>query len=315
MNELAPNVDIYGTYARASAVADFVELASLQGFVWTKAKLADYINDLSWGSKIHENFLVPNGTTDSVDEEGEGLGSDGAEAADRIFSLFVDRHTHLDNRYPFRLVSHGEQLEVLHKEPSPYLALLAITIAHSFRMDVVKKPHDVFEDTVHQAFVAAGHTSINFAQFRKSYSTFAQALTAAGPALNLRTTPMEAAISASAQDAGGDVLAHINAGYSSNGGVGAWTLVGQVTCGQSDTWKSKLGEVDEPAWKLRLGSVLRPQAFLAVPHHAERNHLRTLVTNTEQMVLDRLRLTMMLMSVSDDEQAILDHVLSAPILP
>lgn len=313
MNELAPNVDIYGTYARASALADFIELASLHGFAWSKVKLADYINDLSWGSKIHENFLVPSSGNSSADEEGEGLGNDNEEAADRVFSLFTDRQDYLGTKYPFHLNSNNGQLEVLNKKPSPYLVLLAITIAHAFDIDVNRDPHEVFEETVSEALNAAGHTAMNFARFRNGYSTFNDALVAAGPALSLHPIPLAAPISRRAQDDGGDVLAHVSAGYST-GGIGAWTLVGQATCGQSNTWDRKLGEVKAPAWRMHLGVILPPQPFLAIPHHAERDHLYRLIEANQGMVLDRLRLTMMLDAVSDDEQTILNAVLDTPVV-
>ena len=165
-----------------------------------------------------------------------------------------------------------------------------------------------------QALTSVGHKSVNFSRIRRSYRTFDEALTAAGPALALRPVPAAAPISLHAQDAGADVLAHVSAGYRPEVGIGAWTLVGQVTCGQSHTWQKKLGDVAVPAWRSRLGSLVSPQAFLAVPHHAEPNHLLTLVTQNEYMVLDRLRLTSMLTTVSKDEEAILDAVRNTPTL-
>ena len=312
MPELEPNVDAYGTYARASAVADFVELGTLRGLGWTKSTIADYIGDLSWGTKLQENFSAGE-VNDPSDDDGEGLGIDTEDAASRVFSLLADREAYLGRKYPFHLHSNGERLELLDETSSPYLALLAITIAHSFDITVAQKPWAVFEDTVSQALTCAGHRCVNFSRFRRRYGTFDEALAAAGPALAVRPSPSAAPISVRAQDAGADVLAHVNAGYSPGGGIGAWMLVGQVTCGQSDTWHRKLGEVEIPAWKSRLGAILPPQAFLAVPHHAESGHLRMLVTNNERMVLDRLRLTIMLDVVSRDEEAILDVVMKTPL--
>ena len=312
MVELEPDVDIYGTYARASAFADFVELRTLQGLRWARSEIADYIGDLSWGAKLHETFSVPSSVIDEDDEGGEGLGVDAESAAERVLSQLADREAYLKETYPFHLDPKLGRLELLDGKPSPYLALLAITTAHAFNIDVGRNPREVFEDTVSQALTSAGHTSINFSRLRRSHSNFSEALTAAGPALALSPIPSAASISLSAQDAGADVIAHVHAGYLAEGGIGAWTLVGQVTCGRSDTWQKKLVEVEVPAWRSRLGAVLPPLAFLAIPHHAERSHLHKLVTNEEKMVLDRLRLTKMLKSVSRDEQAILDVILSTP---
>ena len=312
MIELEPNVDIYGTYARASAFADFVELCTLQGLRWRRSEIADYIEDLSWGAKLRETFSTPSSAPD-LDDDGEGLGADAEGATERVLSQFEARQEYLEESYPFCLDTRIGQLEPIDERSSPYLALLAITTAHAFGIDVGRNPREVFEDTVFQALASAGHRSINFSRLRRSYSNFSQALAAAGPALSLRPIPNAVPISLDAQDAGGDVLAQVNAGYLPEGGIGAWTLVGQVTCGQSDTWKRKLGEVEVPAWQERLGAILPPLPFLAVPHQAERGHLRTLIINNEIMVLDRLRLTKMLNAVSEDEQAILDVILSTPI--
>lgn len=313
MPELEPDVDVYGTHARASSIADFLELLALRGARLRRATIADYIGDVAWGSRVHETFLSPEAGADAPDENGEGLGSDAEEAAARIYSLLAQRAECLGSWYPFQVDAGDESLEVRDSTPTPYLALLGITIAHAFGIDTGPNPRDVFEDTVSQALASVGHKSLNFSRFRKGHGTFAEALIAAGPVLDLRPAPLAAPISASAQDAGADVLAHVAAGYSPGCSIGAWTLVGQVTCGRSDTWARKLGEVEVPAWGSRLGSALPPQAFLAVPHHAEPNHLLALVINNQGMVLDRLRLTRMLDGVSDDERAILDAVLSAPI--
>ena len=310
--ELEPNVDAYGTYARASAVADFLELLALNGTRLRRGAIADYIGDVQWGSRTDEIFLSPEDFVQGPDELGEGLGSDDDDAATRVFAVFGRRAECLGERYPFR-VDIGEQtLEALDRSPSPYLALLGITIAHAFDVDTVLAPTEVFEDTVARALQRAGHMSLNFSRFRKQHTTFEKALVAAGPAINLRPTPQVAERSRFAQDGGCDVLAQVNSGYLPGCGPGAWALVGQVTCGQSDTWERKLGEVAAPAWRDRLAVVLPPQVFLAIPHHAERNHLASLVKGKEQMVLDRIRLTRMLTDVSSDEQMILDAVIAVP---
>ena len=213
-------------------------------------------------------------------------------------------------RYPFHVDSEKGWLQGIDPAPSPYLALLGITIAHAFSIPTEPGPTSVFEDTVSRAFADAGHTSLNFSRFRKGYSSFDEALIEAGPAINLRPTPLAALTSARAQDAGGDVLVQVESGYVPGCGIGAWTLVGQATCAKSDRWKQKLGEVEVPAWELRLAAVLPPQPFLAVPHHAD--YVRVLVSNNHRIVLDRMRLARMLKGVSGDERQILDTVMSTP---
>ena len=136
MPELEPNVDIYGAYARASAVADFVELLALRRSRWSRSNVADYIGDAAWGAKLHETFLTPGDAAGVDNEEGEGLGTDAEDAAERIFSLLARRQEYLGQRYPFRLAAYSGHLELLDDAASPYLVLLAITIAHAFRINV-----------------------------------------------------------------------------------------------------------------------------------------------------------------------------------
>ncbi|MXY87963.1 MAG: hypothetical protein F4Y92_03795 [Dehalococcoidia bacterium] len=313
MIELEPDIDLYGTYARASAIADYIELLALHGEQPSRATVADYIDDASWGPRIHETFHTPEDAGAEEDDDGHGLGSTSEDAAKRVYSLLAARHDYLGDDYPFRLDAGGVRTRSTDPEPSPYLALLAITVSHAFKVTSSPNPRDIFQDTVAQALSSAGHRSLNFSRFREGHGSFEEALTAAGSALTLKPAPSAASASAYAQDAGGDVIAQISAGYLPSGGIGAWTLVGQVTCGKSDTWRKKLGEVEVPAWKARLGTVVPPLAFLAVPHHAERDHLWDLVASNERMVLDRLRLTHMLDSVSADEGAILQAVLDTPV--
>ena len=311
MIELEPNVDAYGSYARSSAIADFIELLAIRGVRPKQATLADYIHDTSWGSRIQETYLVPG--NEHPDEDGEGLGDDAEEAAARVFSLLVQREECLGDLYPFQVGPNEQYIEMAHSAPGPYLALLGITMTHAFDINSGLNPRDVFEDTVSRALADVGHKAINFSRCRRSHRSFSTALVAAGSVLNLRPVPLGAPISRYAQDAGADVLAHVEAGYRPEDSIGAWTLVGQVTCGESDTWQRKLGEVQVPGWRARLACIVPPQAFLAVPHHAEQSHLEYLVSNSQRMILDRLRLTNMLSFVSADECKIIAAISSTPI--
>ena len=262
---------------------------------------------------MRELFVMPEEVRGADDESGEGLGNDAEDATEKVFTLLAHRDVCLGEQYPFQLDLNDGRLEFLGTTHAPYLALLALTIAHAFDIDGGPNPREVFEDTVCRALTNAGHKSINFSRVRADHGSFAEALTATGPHLDLRPVPLAAPVSARAQDAGADVLAHMSSGYTPGSSIGAWTLVGQVTCAQSGDWQKKLGEVQVPAWQDRLGSVVRPQPFLAVPYHVEPGHLLALVKNNDRVVLDRLRLTTMLDRVSDDESAILDAVLNTPV--
>ena len=308
--ELEPNVDAYGTYARVSALADFLELVAVDGSRLSRGNTADYIGDLSWQSLLKELFLSADNEAASSEVYSEEPSGGTEEAAERVFDLLGHRSECLREQYPFHVDAEEGWLQGIDSAPSPYLALLGITIAHAFSIPMKLRPTDVFEDTVSRAFADIGHMSLNFSKFRKGYSTFREALIAAGPSINLRPTPSAAPSSVRAHDAGGDVLVQIESGYVPGCDVGAWTLVGQATCGKSDRWQQKLGEVEAPAWQGRLGAVLPPLPFLAVPHHADYAHV--LVRNQHTIVLDRMRLARMLKGVSDDELQILEAVMSTP---
>lgn len=308
--ELEPSVDAYGTYARVSALADFLELVALDGSRLSRGNTADYIGDLAWQSLLKELFPSVDGETASSEEYVEEPSGGAEEAAERVFDLLGRRSECLGERYPFHVDLEEGWLQGIDPTPTPYLALLGITIAHAFELPTESPPTDVFEDTVSRAFADVGHVSLNFSRFRKGHSSFSEALIAAGPSINLHPTPLAAPTSSHAQDAGGDVLVQLESGHVPGCDVGAWTLVGQATCGKSDRWQQKLGEVEAPAWQQRLGAVLLPQSFLAVPHHADYAHV--LVRNQHTIVLDRMRLARMLTGVSGDEQQILETVMSTP---
>ena len=293
-------------------MADFLELSVIREPRILRSDIIDYIDDVSWGSPADELFVSPDSIATDAESKGEGLGVDADDAVDRIFLLLNWRAATLGERYPFRVDQTSRWLEAVDDSPTPYLAMLCTTIAHAFRIAVGRDPKAVFEDTVTRALECAGHRSLNFSRFRRNASDFESAVMEAGSAIGLVPRPAAAWRSARAQDSGCDVLAHVASGYTPRHSGGAWTLIGQVTCGRSDTWKQKLFDVEVPAWRDRLGVVLPPQAFLAIPHHAERGHLQTLLNNNERLVLDRMRLVRMLEDVSSDELHILRAVTNIP---
>ena len=313
MTDLEPRIDAYGTYARASALADFVELWALHRQPKSRSDVADYIDDNGWGSIVRETFVIPDDTSDSEWDD-EDLGPDAEAAVDRVFTQIEARQAYLGSDYPFLFDNESGYLTPTDASPTPYLALLALTIAHAYRIDVGRSPpHDVFEDTVARALREAGHAAVNFSKIRGAFSVFAEALKNAGPALSLRTVPSGALVSKWAQDEGGDVIAQVHSGFSPSGGIGAWALVGQVTCAKSDKWTQKITEVKERAWGSWLDTQVPIQSFLAVPHQVETRHLEKLVSGDGRVVLDRLRLTAMLRTVSHAELSIFESIRSTPI--
>ena len=311
--ELEPNIDAYGRHARTSALADFLELLALHGRSKTRATLSDDIDDQHWGRKLEEQY--GDGSRGVAGDAGEGIADSPEEAAERVIALLEQRRSVLQERYPFVIDEENGRLRLSGSDRCPYMGLLSITLAQAFRLSGAPDPTVVFEDTVARALSSAGHPSVNFSGLRRQHATFQDALKAAGAILDVQVSPLAARTRKFTQDGGVDVIAHVTDGYAMGESWSTWTLLGQVTCGQSDSWAKKLGDVKVQAWGKRLVSEVRAFPFLAVPHHAEPQHLFELVEAEGRMVFDRLRLVRMLGDVSDEEEEILAAVKGVPIAP
>jgi hypothetical protein len=58
---------------------------------------------------------------------------------------------------------------------------------------------------------------------------------------------------------------------------------------------------------------LDPQAFLAVPHHVEGDHLVLMTKSRRGLILDRLRLCPFMGSTSSEERALIEQLLRVVI--
>lgn len=311
VTEIEPNPDAYGTRARASALADFVELWALSDHHPSRAELADYIADNQWAPKMHELYSgIPEAYDRAADESDEDdLSGDEGLAAARVFDVLEERREILGDLYPFRVeddrcyfVGGGE----------PYLVVLAIAVAHAYSIAVPANPRDTFEDTVARGVRRLVGRAVNFRRERASGGGFDEALIRAGTDVGLQPIPSAASRAKFAVDERVDTIAHLDW---LDGRIGRWTFIGQVTCAKSDRWLAKLIESPVPTWTKLLGDFVRSQAFLAIPYHAEPSNLYNLVEETERVVVDRLRLVRWLDDVSEDERAILSAVRSMRVAP
>src|SRR5215204_4970469 len=102
-------IDAYGTYARASNLADYVELLALQGETLTLSQLADLIRDQGWTTKMNELFTTVPAPhrQESEEEDGpESIGEDeGVPQARRVFNILEQRGDVLGDLYPFELTT------------------------------------------------------------------------------------------------------------------------------------------------------------------------------------------------------------------
>ena len=75
--DLYANIDAYGTYARASALADYVEVAAWSRGSYSEATLADVIKDNDWVRRMHDLVRLPDDRRDEEPVEAGDATADG----------------------------------------------------------------------------------------------------------------------------------------------------------------------------------------------------------------------------------------------
>ena len=312
----SPEPDIYGQYARASLLADYVELTALKGRLVRRADVADFLADS--GSRWDLDLIEPagNGILDEDDQPQdlpERL-ADADEKASIVFRQLDERRHVLAERYPFEItedvVALGAHVDV---RTSVYAAVLALTVAHAFKVGSVYRPEEMFERIVAQVLRSRGLSSTGLAAHRRRGKTFEAALRTACEEVGLKAAPDEVARLRLAHDEGVDVLCHL--GWESDLRPGTWGFIGQVTVGRSDSWEKKAKEPSPNQWKRFASTLVPPSPFLAVPHHVERGTMEWLVSKCEAVVLDRLRLVPFKEENDDEEREVIQGVLEEDIEP
>jgi hypothetical protein len=320
---IQPVIDAYGTYARASCLADYLELLALHGLAPAESELADLIRDQGWATKLDELFTEPppppREEFDDEDDLPPGSPSEdvGVPQAGRVFDVLSERAEILAELYPFELTTRLALRAGFDLTESPYVSLLAITSAHAHQVEVkpagaVKAidPKQAVEAVVVRTLETLELRCANVGEAARTEADFRATVTKVGQAVGLAPTPDAAVSLVNANEEGVDALAHL---ASTDARAGHWVLIGQVTCAKSDAWKRKLGEPSGPDWKAYLNVLVEPQGFLAVPHHVEGRQLTKLVHGGNRMVLDRLRLTRLSPGVSDEERSIIEAVLAVGV--
>ena len=306
MSRIEPDVEAYGRYGRISALADSCELSSLSGRETKKSSLSDFIEDNGWNLR---GLIDP---TEHLDAE--FITQDDAEdAADRVWSMLQQRSQFVGDAYPFEMTSDRFRLrDAVDLQSSPYVSLLAITIAHAYKLTPPVPAHEVFEAVVAAVFRAHVPRTVNLAQIRRDSGSFPEALERACAELDLKASPDAAPRLRYAQDEKADVISHC---YLGDGRPGTWAIVGQVTCARTDDWDRKISETSSEAWRCFLGMQPPPVVYLAVPHHAEGEMIERLVTHYQRVVLDRIRIVRNKTAVREaGERELLDLVLASETL-
>jgi len=300
---LVIDLDVYGRYARFSAIADFLELLALGGVPTSEDQLAEHISDADWA--VNELFLAE-GERRPLARHRE----DATDQARSVYSTLEERREVLGNKWPFRF--DGSRLVPTERDPraDPYVALLAITMSHAYDLAGPLAPEVVFEDTVADVIGGRDLLVSNFGRVARGAGSFEQALTAAGTQVRLMPTAEAAVRKVHAQDEKVDTLCHM---WWGDVRPGLWCFIGQATCAKSEEWEHKIKDPAPNAWSKLLNAEPLPLPFLAVPHHVEGLHLAKLVQDSTSVVLDRLRLVNFKKGVRGDEAIVIDFVLGAEI--
>ena len=308
----APELNTYGPYARASLLADYVELLALKGDPVKRATLADFLADNDWNLG-----LIQSPESDRIDGESNDLSEhldEAHEVATVVFRLIDERHEVLAERYPFEITDDAVALDCrADLEANAYAAVLALTIAHAFGVSSMHRLDEMFERIVLKVLQARGLSSTGVAMHRREGSSFEAALRIACEEVGLKADPDAAPRRARAHDEGVDILCHI--GWEEDLRPGTWGFIGQVTVGRSDSWERKINEPSPNQWKLFTGTWVPPSPFLAVPHHVERPTMEFLTSKSGAIVLDRLRLVGFKDGIEAGERDIIHAVIGEDVEP
>jgi hypothetical protein len=290
MSILALSPDIYGSYARFSAVADFLELHALKT-PRRYVRAPDLERRLDTDSIRLNTPLGPSPT-------------DPGQAAGIVFSILEERARILSAGYPFT-VSLRDGLRARSSSVGVYRVLLALTAAHAYSIRTTD-PKKLFEYLVARALATLGlRTATTGTSRRRRAGGFEAVLGAACSAVGLVASPHTGVISSAAQDEKVDTLAHLDLGDQRRG---RWTFIGQATIAESAEWEKKASEPKPKLWRSLITDTHEPAPFLAVPHHVEPRHFENLHERAHAIVLDRLRLALTRITPTPQERRVVAAV-------
>lgn len=309
---ISPELDAYGTYARASALADWLELAAWQGRRVTRAQLEDLIYDNNWTTKRPQQFLMVEQPAHSENEDADFYPEVPELWSEAVLALLQERADLLKDAWPFQI--EGDWQLVAKDDLSqdcPYLALLCMTVAHAWKLRTSTNATILIEETVSRALSSKGWHVISMGTGDRSGLSFQDNLASAATELGLPILDPALPAKLHAKDGGVDTLTFI--GWSDCRLAGQWLSIGQVTIMKSDGWHMKIGEPRPDHWAKYFLQPLLPARFLAVPHHVEKYHLEYLVGSDTGAVIDRLRLTMSLAETTERERQLVREVFECQV--
>ena len=310
----SPEPDTYGRYARASLLADYVELLALKGQPVRRATVADFLADNEAGWDLD---LIQAPRNEHPGERADDLAERNDLADERASIVFqqLDERLHvLVDQYPFQIADEQVSLDPgVDRESNAYVAVLSLTIAHAFQVESPSPPEVLFEEIVTNVLRARGLPTVGLAAVRRGAGSFEEALRIACERIELKAAPDAAARRRRAHDGGVDVLCHL--GWEQDLRPGSWGFIGQVTVARSDSWEQKIKEPSPTPWAQRIGTRVPPMPFLAVPHHVEGQMMEMLTDSGQAIVLDRLRLVRFKEEIKANELEIIRAVAKEEVEP
>ena len=289
MTSIGLSADVYGSFARFSAAADFVELSALRSPRWVRQAELERRLDKD-GIKL-TSPLGPDP-------------ADAAQSAGIVFDILNARSRILGDQYPFEITTR-DGLRRRTTIVNSYRVLLALTIAHAYSLKCAD-PKELFEGFVERALQCIGLRTTTTGTSRGRTGTgFAGVLSAACKEVGLSATPDAAIVSSAAKDEKVDTLAHLDW---MDMRPGRWTFIGQVTIAESGQWEKKASEPKPKLWRRLLDETHEPSPFLAVPHHVEDRHLENLHQREEAVILDRLRFARLRLKPTTAERGVVKVV-------
>lgn len=313
---ISASIDAYGKIIRSSCMADYLELRALAGDPCRFADLSDQVKD-RWPRR-KETIQLPG--TDIYpyedDEFSDGTSDDDYgtlhEVVEGAITCIGEREAVLEDDYPFYirssrlLLKDGSDVGL-----SKYVSLLAITSIHAYDLQADLHVDQIFEDILARCLGVVGLTAFNVGSiFRESKQNFERTINRLAELTGIDMDPNSAPRHKNANDDGVDFFGFLDWRDRRSG---RWIMIGQATCGSSDTWTQKINEPRPETWSSMTHEDVAPQAFLAVPHHVDHRHHRYLCGRNSRAVVDRLRIVKFMDDLPTDNPTLIRALLTTPV--
>lgn len=299
--------DRYGTAARTTLIADFVEACAWKYGRYQLDEIESLLRQLG-RTRARDAFVFGPPEDDGLDDDFAGepdsegtsavptaadsLGEVSDEGQLRVIQMLRERQTTLGAQYPFDV----DDVAVTWsgQQSTAYDSLLAITLAHAFHVEVTPALASVtvevlFEMVTARCLQREGWRVHNMGDGGRHAGTFPAALDAASEALDWKLRTGTAPFKRRAQEEGCDTIIMVPW---LDKRPGRLFLIGQAAVTTSEEWRKKISEPSPGVWSDRLQPKGNPPPipFLAVSHHVEDGTLVDLQMRAHGIVVDRLRL-------------------------